>query len=669
MRKKSDLLRRKPEDYVERSTATHNIAFIVVLALVVIILGACRAPDEVDVPLTIDGSKASTSIVEPTPEPPPAKTLFVCLKREPESLYIYNSLYFGGVSGGEANAVLQAVYDGPIDVIDYQPEAVILDGLPDLARGEDARLEEVAVHSGELYYNPNTLQPEILSYGKEYLPSGCEVSGCLLTYEGGEVFMPRMVVEFHLLPSLTWSDGTPLTAQDSVFSYELDRQTEYTYKYMVDRTDTYEALDDDLSVRWTGIPGLVDSEYKTNFWHPLPKHILENFTPEELLTADESNRMIVGWGAYQIESWSDGQQIVLTPNPSYFRASEGLPKFDRLIYRFLGDDGDVAIQQLLTGECDILDESLIPDDAFTMLMDLEESGDLSVVTGSGLFLYRMDFNLSPVGQDFDKALFTDVRTRQAIAGCIDREGIAADIYSGLASISNSYISPEHPEYANDLEFIAYDVEAAQATLEAVGWVDTDGLVETARVAQGVPGVAFGTPLSFSYRTIAGSMAEALAEQIQADLSVCGIEMTIEYQEASTFTDPWPDGPIFGRGFQTVGWAWPVWWTPLCEMFAGREIPTDTYPLGSNASGFNNAQFNAACNTILLGASETQSYQDAVTLSQEVFAQELPAIPLLLPPRIIATNPDVCGLNIVPLAVSGLWNIEWIDSGEGCESES
>ncbi len=668
MRKKGEFIHRKPEDYVERSTATRNTACSIVLTLIVIMLGACRPPDEVDLPLTIDGSETATSIFEPTPEPPPAKTLFVCLKREPDSLYIYNKLYFGGVSGGEANAVLQAVYDGPIDVVDYQAEAVILDGLPNLARGEDARLEEVAVHGGELYYNPNTLQSEILTYGKEYLPSGCDGSGCLLTYEGGEVFMPRMVVEFHLLPGLTWSDGSPLTAQDSVFSYELDRQTEFTYKYMVDRTDAYEALDDGLSVRWTGIPGFIDSEYKTNFWQPLPKHILENFTPDELLTAEESNRLIVGWGAYQIESWSDGEQIALTPNPNYFRATEGLPKFDRLIYRFLGDDGDVAIQQLLTGECDILDESLIPDDAFTMLMDLEESGELSIIAGSGLFLYRMDFNLSPVGQEYDKDLFADVRTRQAIAGCIDRESIAEDIYSGLASISNSYISPEHPAYASDLDFIAYDAEAAQATLEAVGWVDTDGLADTARVAQGVPGVAVGTPLSFSYKTIAGSLNEALAEQIQVDLSECGIEMTIEYAEASTFTSPWPDGPIFGRSFQTVGWAWPVWWTPLCEMFAGREIPTDIYSFGSNAGGFNHAQYNTACDTILLGAPETQTFQDAIRISQEVFTQEVPSIPLLIPPRIMAANPEVCGYDLVPLAVSGFWNIEWFDLGEGCEVE-
>ena len=124
-----------------------------------------------------------------------------------------------------------------------------------------------------------------------------------------------------------------------------------------------------------------------------------------------------------------------------------------------------------------------------------------------------------------------------------------------------------------------------------------------------------------------------------------------------------------RRFQTVGWAWPDWWTPLCEMFAGREIPTATYPFGSNASGFNNAQYNAACETILLNAPETQVYQDAVRISQEVFIQELPAIPLFLPPRIMATNHEVCGLDVVPLAVSGFWNIEWFDLGEGCETKS
>ncbi len=658
------------EEHVERCASVWNTARIIPLILVGITLGACQPPENVDLPLTIDGSKTATPIVEPTPEPPPPKTLFVCLNQEPASLYIYNDQYFRSESSGEANAILQALYDGPIDIVDYEPEAVILDGLPNLARGEDARLEEVAVHAGELYYNPKTLQPEILAYGKEYLPSGCAGSGCLLTYNGGEVFMPRMVVEFHLLPDLTWSDGSPLTAQDSVFSFELDRHADTpSLKYLADRTTSYEALDDGLSVRWTGIPGFFDAEYKTNFWRPLPKHALEGFTPAELLTAEEANQYVLGWGAYQIDSWSPGQQIVLTPNPYYFRASEGLPKFDRLVYRFLGDDGNVAIQQLLTGECDILDESVIPDQALPALIELEQSGELSIVHGPGMYLFRMDFNLSPVGQDFDKGLFSDVRTRQAIAGCIDRESFVQDIFFGLASISNSYLSPDYPAYASDLDAITYDVVAAQAALEALGWIDADGLPETARIAQGVPGVSYGTPLSFSYKTTPGIFNEALAEQIQADLSVCGIEMTIEYEDASTFTAPWPDGPIFGRSFQTVGWAWLDWWTPMCEMFAGREIPSVAYANGSNPSGFDNLHYNAACEQILYGAPETQAYQDAVLLSQQVFAQELPAVPLAIPARIVVINTEVCGFDIAALADSGLWNIESLDSGEDCEAGS
>jgi peptide/nickel transport system substrate-binding protein len=657
----------KPEAHVDRSTAGVRI---ILLVLVITMLAACRPPDDVDLPLDMDGSGTESADVEPTPEPPPPKTLFVCLRQEPDSLYIYNDLYFAGNSGVEANTILQAVYDGPIDIVDYQPTAVILDGLPNLARGEDARLEEVAVRSRELYFNPITLQPEVLAYGKEYLPSGCENTGCLETYQGGEVFMPRMVVDFHLLPDLTWSDGSPLTARDSVYSYELDRHADSpTIKYMVDRTHSYEALDDGLSVRWTGIPGFIDSEYQTNFWHPLPKHVLEGFSPEELLTADEANKMILGWGPYQIESWTAGQQMVVMANPNYFRASEGLPKFDQVVFRFLDAGGEAAVQQLLTGECDILDESLISDDELAALIDLEASGELSIISGAGLFHYRMDFNLSPIGQDFDKDLFADVRTRQAIAGCIDRESIAQDLFFGLTSISNSYLSPEHPAYEDDLDFVAYDADAAQAVLDGVGWVDADGLPETARIAQGVPGVSFGTPLSFSFTTISGGFEEALAEQIQADLAACGIEMTIESLDVLTFREEWPDGPIFGRSFYTVGWAWPDWWTPVCEMFAGREIPTDTYAFGSNAGGFNNAVYNAACETILLGAPETQYYQDAVRISQEVFAQELPSILLLQAPRIMASNPQTCGLDFIPLAVSGLWNIEVVDMGESCEADS
>ena len=49
--------------------------------------------------------------------------------------------------------------------------------------------------------------------------------------------------------------------------------------------------------------------------------------------------------------------IRLQKNTSYFRAAEGLPRFDHLVFRFTGLDPNASLAQLLSGECDILDRS------------------------------------------------------------------------------------------------------------------------------------------------------------------------------------------------------------------------------------------------------------------------------------------------------------------------
>ena len=649
-----------------RSTLHDIQAFLFVLIAVGLVFAACSVPTEVDIPLTLVPTPIEIPTdIAPTPEPPPPKTLVVCLNQEPTSLYLYSDAYLYGSANRESNAVLQAIYDGPIDIINYEFHPVILQELPDLAGGKNARLEEVTILEGDVYLNPVTLQPEVLTPGKPYLPAGCEGSECIQTYQGGEAIVQRLVVDFHLLPELTWSDGEPLTAADSVFSYELDLHGDTpTTKYLVDRTYTYQALDE-VTVRWTGIPGFLDTEYAANFWSPLPAHILEGYTPAELLAAEEVNARPIGWGPYVIQEWRAGDHILLAVNPNYYRASEDLPNFDFLIFRFLGSDVTSAVQQLLTGECDLLDESLLPDEALPMLIEFEESGRLELAWVPGAEMERFDFNLAPVDQSAENALFDDVRTRRAIASCIDRQSIVDEILFGLSAVPDTYISPFHPHYQTELDSIQYDVSAAQEMLQEIGWRDDDGSPETPRVATGVPGIHSGTPLAFTYLTTGDGIRQAVAEALKADLAQCGVEMTVEFYNPDVITAPWPEGPVFGRGFDAVVWSWPDWISPLCEMFAGREIPSNEYPYGSNASAFDNQDYNLACDTILLGPAGSQTYLEAVRQTQEIFTNQLPALPLYLKPRIVAYTEDMCGIEVDPLAFSAFWNLEMYNSGNEC----
>lgn len=633
-------------------------------------MAGCSRPSELELPITPGATDAPATAVPVTLGPPPPETLIVCLGSEPESLYRFSAEYLYGPTSRESEAVLQALYDGPLDVVGYAYQPVILQSLPSLEAG-DARLVEISLREPEVYFNPQTMQPDSLQVGKPFLPSGCQDFSCVRTFAGGAVMMQAMQVDFRLRPGLSWSDGRPLTAQDSVFAFNLDRHRDTpTPKTLVDRTASYAAVDE-LTIRWSGIPGYMDAEYYANLWSPLPAHALAGLTPAELLSAPEANRAPLGWGPYQMESWTPGSEISLIPNPSYFRAQEGLPFFDRLIFRFIGPQTQSGIDQLLTGECDLLDESAVVEalavdsldvEALSRLVGLQAAGGIALSWGASSEMERLDFNLTPDGGA--PAIFADPRTRQAVAACLDRQGLVRDLLFGLSEVPSGYLPPGHPL----LESPAGEpvgVGEGIRLLEEVGWLDDDGANATARVAAGVPGVAGGTPLQFDLLISSGALHRAVGERIQADLARCGMQVEVAVLTTEQLFQGWPEGEVFGRSFQSVQWAWPAWVSPLCEMFAGFEIPGSERPLGINATGFRDSEYDAACGRLLLGSPADPGYASAVQQTQRIFHEQLPAIPLYMRPRVVAYADGLCGPSVEGSALTPLWNLEQFSRGGDC----
>ena len=206
----------------------------------------------------------------------------------------------------------------------------------------------------------------------------------------------------------------------------------------------------------------------------------------------------------------------------------------------------------------------------------------------------------------------------------------------------------------------YNPDDAAALLDEIGWVDEDGDPGTPRTANGVDAVSNGTPFSFTYLTTPDEFHRAVAARLENDLEGCGIELMTELLTQADIFGPWPDGPVFGRSFQAVGWAWPSWVSPLCEMYISREIPSGERPLGINATGFSLPDYDRACSALLLGSTDSQEYSDAVQRTQELFRQLLPSIPLYMRPRVLVHSQTVCGVEVDPISFSALWNIESLE---------
>jgi peptide/nickel transport system substrate-binding protein len=598
------------------------------------------------------------------------RTLAICLGQEPDSLYIYH-----GTSLAK-NQVLQAVYDGPIDSRSYSHQPVILEKLPNLADG-DATLTPITVNQGATVVDRDS-QVVSLQPGVWVVPSGQTQP---IEYTGGPIQMDQLKARFTLISGITWSDGAPLTSADSIYAFNVAADPDTLVpKFIIDRTASYAALDD-RTMEWTGMPGFKDATYFLNFFGPLPFHLWQSYTALELRTAVVSAQKPIGWGPYIIAEWAQGEYIRLQKNPHYFRAGEGLPHFDLLVYRFVGDDADANINALLSGDCDVLDSTTGISSLTQDLLSLQSAGSLKLAITHGTVWEHLDFGIQHVDYDngYNPAsdrpdFFSDVRTRRAFAMCLDRQGLINAINFGLTPVLDSYIPPEHPLYDAAVAKYPFDVAGGSALLGQVGWVDHDGNPATPRLAQGVAGVPDGTPLVVSYETTTASLRQQVSFYLEQSLAQCGIQTIITLYPAAGFFADGPAGKLFGRRYDLAEFAWITGVEPPCQLYTSSQTPgpagitwipimapTDQPTFqgwgGQNNTGFYHPAYDATCDKAIQALPGQPEYVAGHQEAQAIFADQLPVIPLFNRLVVAASRSDLEGLSLDPTAGSDFWNIE------------
>jgi peptide/nickel transport system substrate-binding protein len=655
------------------------------LALVALALAACTPTEVVKTVIvtqeviTEGETVVQEVVVTATPEPEvlEPRTLVLCVGQEPDTMYIW-----GGAMAAASN-VRQAYMDGWYDSATFAYQPVILEKLPSIADG-DAVIQAVDVAEGDSVVandgNPATLTAKTADApGTVVRPAGCRSSDCAVEFDGTNVTqMDQLAVTFKLLPGLLWSDGTPLTTADSVYSYGLymDPDTPNPSRYAGERTASYEAVDDVTAV-WSGLPGYMDSTYFLNFFNPLPQHIMSQYTAADIVTAYDSEGLWLGWGPYILDEWVRGEQFTFHKNPNYFRAGEGLPKFDNMVFRIIGQDSNAAIAALLAGDCDVIDQTTGLDNQSQLLLELQATGQLNPTFVTGTVWEHIDWNAMPVesivnggafaGWDEDGdgfGPFADARLRQALAMCMDRQAVVDTVLYGQSIVLDTYIPPSHPLFNPEVKNWPYDPAAAAALLDEIGWLDDDGDPATPRVATGVTGVPDGTKLSFAYETTNSTLRQQVTQLIAQNQAECGAEAVINLMPASQWFADGPDGKLYGRLYDQGEFAWLTGVEPGCNLYLSTEIPAEANGwAGQNNPGFVNAEYDIACNKAIQSLPGEESYTSGHLEAQRIFGEELPVIPLFLRLKLAATRPDMCGFIMDPTENSEFFNIESFDYGD------
>lgn len=593
--------------------------------------------------------------------PQASRVLTVCMGQEPSSLFLYSD------SSQAARNIRQAIYDGPFDTVQYVLTPVILESIPTLAAG-DVKFEPVTVQPGSLIVD-STGKLVNLGENVSYLPTGCADFSCATKYSAGQtVTIDQQVVRFKLRSGLLWSDNAPLKADDSQFSYEVAKSLYPRARAdIVVHTQSYLALDD-TTVEWKGIPGYRFSGYAATFFPPLPRHAWGSLATQDLLAAEQVNRKPLGWGPFVIDEWTTGDHISLNRNPNYFRSNEGLPFFDKLVFRFVGG-ADQALAALQAGECDYLDETTQIQTQSAALSKAQASNKIKLLQQAGPAWEHLDFGI--VSRNATLPPFFQLKeVRQAVTLCIDRQKIAAEVNPAQPVVLDSYVPPENPLFNPDVKRYAFDAKAAGALLDAAGWLDEDGNPATPRLARGAVGIADGTPFEFTFLTTDEPDKQRVGQLLKESLAQCGIKVNVTSLPAETLFAAGPDGAIFGRNFSLAQFGWMGSLEPPCYLFTSQEIPGN-YPEfqkgwgGANPSGYSSPDFDRTCYRALSTMPEQPEHKAAHQLAQSIFAEDVPVIPLYLRIKMVAISSQLCGVTLDPSADSALWNLENVKSGAAC----
>jgi peptide/nickel transport system substrate-binding protein len=640
----------------------------IIIALFCCLAAACEvstppAGVEVEAPGSVLQKPEATPLPTSTPALP--SELTICSSQEPASLFLYADQSLA------ARQVYEALYDGPYDLLEYEVVPVILEKNPSLADG-DVIVSPVDIAPGDLVVTADGILAN-LAEGIPYVPAGCSSADCVTTYQGTEpVQVNQALVRFKLRQGLQWSDGASLTADDSVYAYEVAR----AYYPLVQAdllayTLAYQALDS-FTIEWRGVPGYQPPQAASFFFTPLPRHLWGSLTPEELLASEDVNRKPLGYGPYMIESWQAGDRLILKRNPAYFRAAEGLPKFKTLTYRFI-PDSQAALDRFLAGECDFMDESYPLDETSGLLQKALASGSAILVEEADTAWEHLDFGIQPevTADNPLEQLFQQKEARQAFAYCLDRQRIADDRLGEVgAPVSDSYVPANHPLHNPGLMQYPYDPQAGAALLENLGWKDVDGDPATPRQSLGVSGVADGVSLSVQMLSLDDPASLRTAELVREFLASCGASVDVRALPAQDLLAAGPEGPVFGRQFQMAAFAWTASPQPSCFLFVTNQIPGPypQYPQGwggANAPGFNNPEFDRLCGTAMNSLPEQPWHAETHLQAQALFAAELPVIPLFWLRETALAQPHLCGLAPDASARSMLWNLENLEKNASC----
>lgn len=415
---------------------------------------------------------------------------------------------------------------------------------------------------------------------------------------------------FMLRQGVQWSDGTPLTAEDVVFTLQATSNPDVRIHPAADfgPIDTITATDA-RTVSITFHEAYCAALTYIGLVPILPKHLLENDG-----LANVSNEKLIGTGPLVLQEWND-EAITFTRNAKYWNGAAQIVDWT---YRFYPDERSAraAVQQ---NQADLMMGTTAVADKQNAAAPVNE-------------FYALAFNVK-------RPPFDDVKLRQAVSMALDRNQLVQAMQPTQNTIESSVLSSFWA--AARVRQPAFDLAKAQQALAALGWRDTDG--------DGVLDKG-GKKLQMTlWAQLEEPRSELTTQLVREQFVRVGVEPILKMSERTLFLTR-----VFLHEYDLALVHFNIPLDPDQHYFWAES--EDEPGFGLNVTGYNNATVESAltAGNQVARCEMTAREKTYAPVFQQI-AQDTPMLFLFVPTQVLSTSDVVSGTSPSPFS-GAYWNL-------------
>ncbi|HVA89173.1 MAG TPA: peptide ABC transporter substrate-binding protein [Chloroflexota bacterium] len=407
--------------------------------------------------------------------------------------------------------------------------------------------------------------------------------------------------QFSLNPQARWQDGTPVTADDVLFTTRLMRDP----KFPAANRFGYGSIaaisaDGPLTVTVTLRAPYAPFLRAFAVTPLLPAHVLALIPSDKLAGYTYFNQHPVTDGPYTVEGFTD-QEAILAANPGYF---EGGPRINRLVYK-LEPSEPAALADLRAGAVQLVSPS-VGTSSSDLLATLRQSG-LTAFSSPGYGWTHIDL--------IESGFLRDHVVRQALTLATPRQAIVTELFHGLVSPADADQPPTSQYYQPTISgSLAYDPGKVAGLLHKQGYSLKRGVWRK-----------FGLPLRITLWTDSGCAdCAAVAHRVAASWSAVGIPTLVRTENTHKlfgYHGPlYNPNRLFSQQLNAVLYTWTTTPEPDDSFYWSSSMIVRPGNLsGGNFDGYHNTTVDRLLGDALLATSDPQRvalYQRIQTLLVE-----------------------------------------------------